>query len=197
MSRSREEYEIQVALVGHILLRAAPGLVWTATANGELRNPVVGAKLKRMGVKPGVPDLYFAIPGRAPFWLELKTIGGRLSEAQKEFIPAMRAAGVIVHVAHGLDEALAVLESEGAISLVGGMAPNPRNEGAGVGGIKNQLVRLPRSATGQRRPSEVTSKKRPSPRPSTKVDSDTAARIAIASTLGIDPGRVHLNHNGK
>ena len=34
--------------------------------------------------------------------------------------------------------------------------------------------------------------KRPSPRPST-VDSDAAVRNAIASRLGIDPGRVHLH----
>ena len=184
MTRSREEYEIQVALVGHILLRAAPGLVWTATANGELRDPVVGAKLKRMGVKAGVPDLWFAVPGRPAFWLELKTIGGRLSEAQKEFIPAMRAAGVTIHVAHGLDEALAILESEGAISPAIGMAPNPRNAGAGVGVGANPLRMELGKATGQRRASQ---------RPLAKVASDTVVMRKLAAMgVKVDPSRVHV-----
>lgn len=184
MTRSREEYEIQVALVGHILLRAAPGLVWTATANGELRDPVVGAKLKRMGVKAGVPDLWFAVPGRPAFWLELKTIGGRLSEAQKEFIPAMRSAGVIVHVAHGLDEALSILESEGAISPAIGMAQNPRNAGRTAGGSANQLVPPPRSATRQRRPSH---------RPSAKSASDADVMRKLAGMgVHVDPSRIHV-----
>lgn len=184
MSRRREEFDIQVALVGHIELRAVPGLVWTATANGELRDPVVGAKLKRMGVKAGVPDLYFSIPGRAPFWLELKTIDGRLSEAQKEFIPTLRAAGVVVHVAHGLDEALAILETEGAISPTAGIASNSRNAGAGAGAGANQLRAERPIATRQRRASQ---------RPSAKVASDRSVMKELAAMgVNVDPSRVHV-----
>ena len=32
----------------------ASGLTWFHPANGEHRNPITGAKLKRMGVKAGV-----------------------------------------------------------------------------------------------------------------------------------------------
>lgn len=48
------------------------------------------------------------------------------------------------------------------------------------------------AVTRQRRASEATSKKRPSQRASSAA-SDAAVRNAIASRLGIDPGRVHLN----
>jgi hypothetical protein len=187
MLRSREEFEIQIALVSHVQLRATPGLAWTATANGELRDPAVGAKLKRMGVKAGVPDLYFAAPGLTPFWLELKTADGRLSEAQKEFIPALRAAGAVVHVAHGLDEALAILESEGAISPTVGIASNSRNSGVGAGVAPQDAY----AEVGKR--TAVTRQRGPSQRPSAKVASDASVMRGLAAMgVKVEPGRVHV-----
>ena len=38
------------------------GLVWTHVPNGGLRNKIVAAKLKRMGVKAGVPDVLIFNP---------------------------------------------------------------------------------------------------------------------------------------
>ena len=53
--------------------------------NGEARNPIIGAKLKRMGVKAGVPDLFLPVPrgGFHGLWIEMKRRkGGRVSEGQ-------------------------------------------------------------------------------------------------------------------
>jgi hypothetical protein len=184
MTRSHEEYEIQVALVAQFWLRRVPGALCLASANGELRDPIVGAKLKRMGVVAGTPDLWFAVPGRPAFWIELKTLTGRLSDAQRELIPELRAAGVVVHVAHGLDEALAILETEGAISPTAGIASNSRNAGSGVGVSANPLRVEPRTATRQRRPSQ---------RPSAKVASDASVMRKLAAMgVKVEPGRVHV-----
>jgi|WetSurMetagenome_2_1015567.scaffolds.fasta_scaffold02463_10 hypothetical protein len=187
MTRSREEYEIQVALVAQFWLRRVPGALCLASANGELRDKIVGAKLKRMGVVAGTPDLWVAVPGRPAFWIELKTLTGRLSDAQRELIPEMRAAGVTVHVAHGLDEAIAILEREGAISPTVGIAPNSRNAGVGAGVAPQDAY----AEVGKR--TAVTRQRRPSQRPSAKVASDAAVMQKLAAMgVKVEPGRVHV-----
>jgi hypothetical protein len=184
MSRSREEYEIQVALVAQFWLRRVPGAICLASANGELRDEITGAKLKRMGVRAGTPDLWVVVPGRPAFWIELKTLTGRLSDAQRDMIPEMRAAGVAVHVAHGLNEALAILETEGAISPTVGIARNSPNAGAGVGVGANRLRAERPSATRQRRASQ---------RPSAKVGSDKSVMRQLAEMgVKVAPSRVHV-----
>lgn len=111
------EHAEQSALIKHIELRGVPGLVYFAIPNGSHRHLAVAARLKAEGVKSGAPDLFFAVPRRRSFWLEMKTKGGHLSTEQDEMHAAMRAAGETVFVAYGLDEALAILESEGAIGF--------------------------------------------------------------------------------
>jgi hypothetical protein len=68
-----------------LLSMALPSYVmWHHTPNGEARNRIVGAKLKRMGVTPGVPDilLYDTRTGYLHA-IEFKGPKGNLSEAQK------------------------------------------------------------------------------------------------------------------
>ena len=66
-----------------------------------------------MGAKPGVPDLLFLIGGKL-YGLELKRDrGGRLSPDQIAMHSDITAAGAVVEVAHGLDEALSVLDAWG------------------------------------------------------------------------------------
>jgi hypothetical protein len=57
----------------------------------------------------GIPDLIIIKDG-AVFGLELKSENGRLSPSQAACHEAMRAAGALVAVASGLNEALEVLE---------------------------------------------------------------------------------------
>jgi hypothetical protein len=104
------EVQIHAAVVAHLRLRAKPDVLWTHPANGERRDKITGAKLKRMGVLAGASDLLLWHQGNS-FALELKRPGGRLSEAQLEFMARFNDAGGHSASVEGLDRAIKVLES--------------------------------------------------------------------------------------
>jgi hypothetical protein len=70
--------------------------------------------LKGLGVVAGTPDVII-LKGGVTYALELKAKGGRLSETQRTTHAAMIAAGAVVGVAHGIDQALAWLEEHGLL----------------------------------------------------------------------------------
>ena len=77
--------------------------------NGGHRNPHVGAHMKRMGVKPGVPDLL--LPVKRGRWsglaIELKrTVGGRVSQDQQWWLVQLREQGWRTIVCRGADDAI-------------------------------------------------------------------------------------------
>lgn len=79
-----------------------------AVPNGGMRNKITAAILKSEGVRAGVPDIVLAWPagGHHGLYIELKRPkGGRTSEAQREWILRLRAAGYAAHVCHGFEEA--------------------------------------------------------------------------------------------
>ena len=76
-----------------------------AVPNGEKRDKVTAAKLKKMGVRSGVADFILLCRG-LPIAVELKTTTGRQSENQKGFQSAWVAAGgvyVIVRTPEEID----------------------------------------------------------------------------------------------
>lgn len=80
--------------------------------NGGHRNPHVGAHMKRMGVKPGVPDLL--LPVKRGRWsglaIELKrTVGGRVSQDQQWWLVQLREQGWRTVVCRGADEAITTI----------------------------------------------------------------------------------------
>jgi hypothetical protein len=80
--------------------------------NGGLRGKREAARLKRMGVKPGVPDLCLPVArgGFHGLYVEMKrNDGGRVSTEQKAWLAALHAAGHCVAVAEGHEQAIAVL----------------------------------------------------------------------------------------
>ena len=80
--------------------------------NGSLRHPAVAAQLKAEGVKPGVPDLFLAYPsdGYNGLFIEMKRrVGGRLSDAQKEWRERLSMAGFCVRVCPGWEVAAAAI----------------------------------------------------------------------------------------
>ena len=80
--------------------------------NGGKRGKAEAAKLKRMGVKPGVPDLHLPVAhgGFIGLWIEMKRAdGGRVSSEQRAWLAALHAAGHCVAVCEGHEQAIAVL----------------------------------------------------------------------------------------
>lgn len=70
-------------------------------------------KLKREGVKSGVPDIHICMArkGYHGLYIEMKrTKGGVVAENQRFWIEALRREGYKAEVARGMDEALKILE---------------------------------------------------------------------------------------
>jgi hypothetical protein len=78
------EYQLHCAVVDTIRRWLMPNWIFTHIASGEKRDQVTAARLKRMGVTAGFPDLMFIGPNGVVCWVELKAKGGRLSAAQAE-----------------------------------------------------------------------------------------------------------------
>ena len=75
--------------------------------NGGYRNLLTAIKLKRAGVKPGVPDLFLAVP--TPYYsglfIEMKSKRGVVSDVQKKWIESLNNAGYLAVVCRGFDDA--------------------------------------------------------------------------------------------
>ena len=80
--------------------------------NGGSRGLLEAVRLKRQGVKPGIPDLHLPIArgGYIGLWIEMKTATGRLSEDQRRIIAMLRAEGNRVEVCRSAADAVEVLE---------------------------------------------------------------------------------------
>ena len=70
-----------------------PGWIFTRIASGEKRDPVTAARLKRMEVTAGFPDLVFFGPHGEVCAIELKAKAGRLSEHQAAIKGHLEQAG--------------------------------------------------------------------------------------------------------
>jgi hypothetical protein len=100
------EAQVQTAVVDLLARVRKPNVTYFHCPNGEARNVVTGAKLKRMGTRAGVLDLIIVIDGKT-HGLELKRArGGSLSQIQREMHREMTGAGVVIETAAGIHEAL-------------------------------------------------------------------------------------------
>ena len=93
----------------HLELRGVAGLVWFHVGNEGVHHVAYRVKQKRLGAKAGVSDLILFYAGEF-FALELKTETGRTTDAQRDFIAAVIAAGGHAAIGRGLDECLRILE---------------------------------------------------------------------------------------
>lgn len=76
--------------------------------NGGKRTKVEAGIFRRMGVRPGVPDLFLPVvgdKGEPGLWIEMKAPGGRPTEHQVEWHAYLLGAGYRVVVAKGWVEA--------------------------------------------------------------------------------------------
>lgn len=76
-------------------------------ASGQC-NPREAALRKALGLKAGVPDLFFLLNGGHAVMIELKAEKGRLSEAQQEFHARVETLGFRVHVVVAADAGQAI-----------------------------------------------------------------------------------------
>lgn len=95
--------------VADFLRRGCPGLVWYAVPNGGLRNKRVAAGLKRQGVKAGVSDLAFVLPGGRAAFIELKVGKNGTSDKQDDFLKDARTAGALCAVCRSVEDVRDVL----------------------------------------------------------------------------------------
>lgn len=110
------EAGLQAQLVAVLRQYARPDVLWLHIPNGEKRDAKTARKLSLMGVLAGAADLLLVVDGRAIF-LELKIGKGRMSRDQERFMEAAQRAGADYHCATGFDEAIAVLNSVGALRV--------------------------------------------------------------------------------
>ena len=116
MAIGKESIE-QVKVVNWI--RQCTTLPVIHVANERTCSPQYGALLKRMGVTPGVSDLFIprAIKGYHGAWIELKTKTGKLSISQMDFLAKMNAEGYFAHCCYGSVDAIGVIANLYEIDL--------------------------------------------------------------------------------
>ena len=112
--RAQPEAELQRQVMAHVDVRSVRGTFVFHCPNGGKRSRIEAAIFKGLGVRSGVPDLICVKAGRICA-LELKAPDGRLSDAQKETIATMQAAGALVAIADNLNAALDRLEAWGIL----------------------------------------------------------------------------------
>ena len=77
-------------------------------ANQRSTSPQHGSMLKRMGVRKGCSDLFIprATSIHHGFWLELKTLKGKPTQEQIQFLDEMRSEGYMTAVCYGSQHAI-------------------------------------------------------------------------------------------
>ena len=114
--RGTPEADLQRAVVTALRFALPKGAIIHHCANEVTEAGPRGAKrqaiLTGMGIHPGFSDLMILCEGRVLF-LELKSVKGRLSPAQKAFRDAMKAQGFGWALVRSLDDALGALADHG------------------------------------------------------------------------------------
>lgn len=85
------------------------GVVWLSHENRQ-NGPREGARRKKRGVVPGVPDVQFVYGGRS-YWIELKAPRKYPSPEQVAFHEALRGVGCDVAVARDAGQVVAALNA--------------------------------------------------------------------------------------
>lgn len=88
----------------------AQGVWFFAVPNGAKMGPAEAAKMKREGLRPGIPDLLIVDKGKR-IALEMKRReGGRVSPEQASAMAHLGGEGWMCIIAHGAEDAIGVLK---------------------------------------------------------------------------------------
>lgn len=80
--------------------------------NEGKRSIVLGAQLKEEGLRKGLPDITLAVPRNhyGALYIELKTLKGKATKAQLDFISDLKKCGNAAHICYGWEEAKQCIE---------------------------------------------------------------------------------------
>lgn len=88
------EFVVHTQVADLLTIALSPGWLWFHVPNGELRNKIIAARLKRMGVKAGVSDFILIAPyGARVHALELKKQNCKPTKLQDAFMAHVRSIG--------------------------------------------------------------------------------------------------------
>jgi len=113
MEMKKTEEEEQIALFEYASYQREPEWkMMFATQNGEYRKLKTGVRLKRTGLKPGIPDIMLPV-GRGMYqglFVEMKSERGTVQKNQKVWHDTLRAQGYAVEVCRGCESAVQVIK---------------------------------------------------------------------------------------
>lgn len=89
-----------------------PTYALAAIPNGGMRDIITAAKLRREGVRAGIPDLMLMVPrhGWSGLFIEQKRQDGRLSAAQIEIMAWLTLQGYMAATCYSADETIAAVQ---------------------------------------------------------------------------------------
>jgi hypothetical protein len=110
LAKYKTEEQIQIEVAAWLDATLPKDWRWYHPPNGGWRKLATAKRLKAQGVKPGVPDVVILRPVGSPIYVELKSFGGVLSEAQKEFRDWCVATKQPYHVCRSVGEVIVFLK---------------------------------------------------------------------------------------
>ena len=110
------EIRIHKMVAAHLNQWKYDDVYWWHTPNGEKRDPVTAAKLKQMGVMPGIHDILAIHRGRI-FSLELKRSGEKPKDDQLLFAQMIMSISGSYAYADNFDAAVWQLEQWGLLRI--------------------------------------------------------------------------------
>jgi hypothetical protein len=111
------EIGLQIAVAKLLTDHALPSWRWSHFPSGERRDVRTGARLKRMGLRKGWPDIVLVSPQGLFHALELKRLGENLTDEQAEFQLWAIRHNIPHSVAFTFDEALRFLNHIGCLRI--------------------------------------------------------------------------------
>lgn len=111
--RSEDTEQIAVVMWAQYHLADYPELKWLHhIPNGGSRNKLEAVKMKQMGVKAGVSDLFLPCARGiyCGLYIEMKYNQGRVQESQKDFLTEMTKRGYYTAICYTAEDAVAVLK---------------------------------------------------------------------------------------
>lgn len=111
------EFSLHCAIADTLRVSLNKGWLWYHPPNGGWRTKVEAAKFRRMGVRPGVPDIILIDMTGKHYYLELKTKYGKLTDEQAAFGLALIERNVPWRGAWSYEEAVDILREWGAVRV--------------------------------------------------------------------------------